>query len=200
MGLDVGTGANFIYPLLGAALCGWRMVGADVTDEACTWASRNAAANPHLSHLLEVRRAAPPAGVSHASVRSSASAPRCPREALPSHVTDVIDLHSREGQGQGDARTKARHGAVLRVRSGTDNRCCSCAWATVIKPAIHCMRHRAHRGMSPATSAAFLCACSGCQAECFCPSSAPTTVSPSACATRPSSGLRLRHEGDPRCG
>lgn len=54
--LDVGCGANLIYPLLGAALCGWRFVGSDVTDAALDWAGRNAAASPHLAPLIELRR------------------------------------------------------------------------------------------------------------------------------------------------
>lgn len=54
--LDVGCGANAIYPLLGAALHRWRFVGSDVTDVALEWAERNAAANPHLAHLIKLRR------------------------------------------------------------------------------------------------------------------------------------------------
>ena len=54
--LDVGCGANLIYPLLGAALHGWRFVGSDVTDAALECAARNAAANPHLAPLIDLRR------------------------------------------------------------------------------------------------------------------------------------------------
>ena len=54
-GLDIGCGANLIYPLLGAAMNGWAFVAADVTPVAVEWARRNAAANPHLAPLLEVR-------------------------------------------------------------------------------------------------------------------------------------------------
>ncbi|KAL4428378.1 hypothetical protein ABPG75_002467 [Micractinium tetrahymenae] len=54
-GLDIGCGANLIYCLLGAALCGWRMVGADVTPAALAWAARNLGANPQLAGLVEVR-------------------------------------------------------------------------------------------------------------------------------------------------
>jgi len=53
--LDVGCGANLIYPLLGAASAGWRFVGSDVTDAALDAAARNAAANPHLAPLIELR-------------------------------------------------------------------------------------------------------------------------------------------------
>ena len=62
--LDIGCGANLIYPLLGAAMHGWAFVGADVTDAAIEWAERNRAANPHLAPLLEVRRSAAKEGAS----------------------------------------------------------------------------------------------------------------------------------------
>ncbi len=54
--LDIGCGANLIYPLLGAAMHGWSFVGVDITDTAIEWARKNAASNPQLEHLLEIRR------------------------------------------------------------------------------------------------------------------------------------------------
>ena len=54
--LDIGCGANLIYPLLGAAMHGWHFVGVDITNTAVEWAHKNAAANPQLAHLLELRR------------------------------------------------------------------------------------------------------------------------------------------------
>ena len=54
--LDIGCGANLIYPLLGAAMHGWHFVGVDITDTAIEWARKNAAANPQLAQLLEIRR------------------------------------------------------------------------------------------------------------------------------------------------
>lgn len=56
-GFDIGTGANCIYPLLGASLLGWSFVGSDVTDVAIEWASRNVHSNPHISDLIEIRKA-----------------------------------------------------------------------------------------------------------------------------------------------
>ncbi|XP_020079913.1 methyltransferase-like protein 16 [Ananas comosus] len=56
-GFDIGTGANCIYPLLGASLLGWSFVGSDVTDVALEWAKRNVESNPHLAELIEVRNA-----------------------------------------------------------------------------------------------------------------------------------------------
>lgn len=56
-GLDVGCGANLIYPLLGAAACGWSFVGVDVTPVALTWAHRNRESNPQLAPRIAVRAA-----------------------------------------------------------------------------------------------------------------------------------------------
>ncbi|KAK9129488.1 hypothetical protein Sjap_009975 [Stephania japonica] len=56
-GFDIGTGVNCIYPLLGSSLLGWSFVGSDVTDVAVEWAERNVGSNPHLSDLIEIRRA-----------------------------------------------------------------------------------------------------------------------------------------------
>lgn len=55
-GFDIGTGANCIYPLLGASLLGWSFVGTDVTDVALEWAERNVKSNPHVSELIEIRK------------------------------------------------------------------------------------------------------------------------------------------------
>ncbi|KAJ4970744.1 hypothetical protein NE237_003843 [Protea cynaroides] len=56
-GFDIGTGANCIYPLLGASLLGWSFVGSDYTDVALEWAERNVKNNPHISELIEIRKA-----------------------------------------------------------------------------------------------------------------------------------------------
>ncbi|KAI3795524.1 hypothetical protein L1987_38179 [Smallanthus sonchifolius] len=55
-GFDIGTGANCIYPLLGASLLGWSFVGTDITDVALEWAESNVKSNPHISKLIEIRK------------------------------------------------------------------------------------------------------------------------------------------------
>lgn len=70
VGLDIGCGANCIYPLIGAASCGWRFVGTDITTVAVTWARRNVAANPRLQHLIEVDRLPRPATLAPAQQTS----------------------------------------------------------------------------------------------------------------------------------
>jgi 23S rRNA (adenine1618-N6)-methyltransferase len=41
-GLDVGVGANCIYPLLGSQVYGWHMVGADISEISVATATQNA--------------------------------------------------------------------------------------------------------------------------------------------------------------
>ncbi|CAN0845984.1 RNA N6-adenosine-methyltransferase mettl16, partial [Linum grandiflorum] len=55
-GFDIGTGANCIYPLLGASLLGWSFVGSDITDVALEWAERNVRNNPRVAELIEIRK------------------------------------------------------------------------------------------------------------------------------------------------
>ncbi|KAJ7967187.1 U6 small nuclear RNA (adenine-(43)-N(6))-methyltransferase [Quillaja saponaria] len=55
-GFDIGTGANCIYPLLGASLLGWNFVGSDVAEVALEWAQRNVNNNPQIVELIEIRK------------------------------------------------------------------------------------------------------------------------------------------------
>lgn len=55
-GFDIGTGANCIYPLLGASLLGWSFVGTDMMDVALEWAEQNVKTNPQISDLIEIRK------------------------------------------------------------------------------------------------------------------------------------------------
>ncbi|KAL4187933.1 hypothetical protein AMTRI_Chr09g41610 [Amborella trichopoda] len=54
-GFDIGTGANCIYPLLGASLLGWSFVGSDVTEISIESARKNVESNPHIANLIEIR-------------------------------------------------------------------------------------------------------------------------------------------------
>ncbi len=51
-GLDIGTGANFIYPLLGAALFQWNMKGVDIDEKAIDNAQMLIDTNTHLKGFL----------------------------------------------------------------------------------------------------------------------------------------------------
>lgn len=54
--LDIGTGANCIYPLLGAAEYGWSFVGTETDAAAVRAAQANVDFNPALAGRIEVRR------------------------------------------------------------------------------------------------------------------------------------------------
>ena len=53
--LDVGTGANCIYPLIGASEHGWSFVGAEMDAVALRWAKKLVASNPSVAALIECR-------------------------------------------------------------------------------------------------------------------------------------------------
>ncbi|PTU75313.1 23S rRNA (adenine(1618)-N(6))-methyltransferase RlmF [Pseudomonas mangrovi] len=63
--LDVGVGANCIYPLLGQHEYGWRFVGADIDPAALTNAAAILAANPTLGAQIELRQQADPQQIFH---------------------------------------------------------------------------------------------------------------------------------------
>jgi 23S rRNA (adenine1618-N6)-methyltransferase len=56
--LDVGVGANAIYPLIGHREYGWSFVGSDIDEVALTSAARILAANPGLGEAIQLRRQA----------------------------------------------------------------------------------------------------------------------------------------------
>jgi len=53
--LDIGTGANCIYPLIGASEYGWSFVGAEIDPAALRWAKKIVATNPGVADLIECR-------------------------------------------------------------------------------------------------------------------------------------------------
>ncbi|MEW7277905.1 23S rRNA (adenine(1618)-N(6))-methyltransferase RlmF [Aquimarina sp. 2201CG1-2-11] len=54
-GIDIGVGANCIYPILGAQIYGWDMVGADINNTAVTSARANVKATKSLQTKIEIR-------------------------------------------------------------------------------------------------------------------------------------------------
>ncbi len=62
-GLDVGTGANLIYPLLGAQVYGWRFVATDIDAVSIRWARRLAAQNPSLAAPIDCRQQSAPEAI-----------------------------------------------------------------------------------------------------------------------------------------
>ena len=53
--LDIGVGANCIYPLLGNREYGWRFLGADIAPQAIASAQTIVKANPGLGEHIELR-------------------------------------------------------------------------------------------------------------------------------------------------
>lgn len=53
--LDIGVGANCIYPIIGVKEYGWSFVGTDVEKEALQSASQIVSANPSLKEKVELR-------------------------------------------------------------------------------------------------------------------------------------------------
>ncbi|MBS0847726.1 23S rRNA (adenine(1618)-N(6))-methyltransferase RlmF [Citrobacter sp. JGM124] len=54
--LDIGTGANCIYPLIGQHEYGWRFTGSETDADALRNASRILEANPELQRMIRLRR------------------------------------------------------------------------------------------------------------------------------------------------
>lgn len=53
--LDLGVGANCVYPIIGASEYGWSFVGTDIDPIAVAWARQIIAANSKLAELVECR-------------------------------------------------------------------------------------------------------------------------------------------------
>ena len=56
--LDIGVGANCIYPLIGHCEYGWHFIGADIAPAALASARAIVAANPQLVGGIELRQQA----------------------------------------------------------------------------------------------------------------------------------------------
>ncbi|MDW3646571.1 MAG: 23S rRNA (adenine(1618)-N(6))-methyltransferase RlmF [Bacteroidia bacterium] len=54
--LDIGTGANCIYPLLGSSIYNWKFIGTDSQESSLTIAQKNLNSNPQLIEYIELRR------------------------------------------------------------------------------------------------------------------------------------------------
>lgn len=61
--LDIGTGANCIYPLIGSHEYGWRFTGSEVHSQALSSAQAIVNANPGLSRQIRLRRQKDPKAI-----------------------------------------------------------------------------------------------------------------------------------------
>ncbi|MEP4891227.1 MAG: 23S rRNA (adenine(1618)-N(6))-methyltransferase RlmF [Aliiglaciecola sp.] len=55
-GLDIGVGANLIYPIIGSQSYGWQFVGSDISDDSLQSAKRIIANNSNLQTRITIRK------------------------------------------------------------------------------------------------------------------------------------------------
>lgn len=67
--LDIGVGANCIYPIIGVSEYGWRFVGSEIDPAALQSARTIVAKNPSLSGRIECRQQTSSASIFHGIVR-----------------------------------------------------------------------------------------------------------------------------------
>jgi len=105
--LDIGTGANCIYPLLGAAEYGWNFVGTEADTTGLQAARANAAANPSVAGRIEVRPQARPeaifAGVTKPGETFAATMCNPPFHASPAEALTGSTRKVRNLGGDGRA-------------------------------------------------------------------------------------------------
>lgn len=53
--LDVGTGSNLIYPIIGVSEYGWQFVGSEIDSQSINWADKIVKSNASLKDLVELR-------------------------------------------------------------------------------------------------------------------------------------------------
>lgn len=53
--LDIGTGANCIYPLLGNAMFGWKFTASDIDEKSLQAASANLLSNPQVKGKIQLK-------------------------------------------------------------------------------------------------------------------------------------------------
>ncbi len=53
--LDIGIGANCVFPMIGTSEYGWRFVGSDIDEEALKSAAKIIETNPQMTDLVELR-------------------------------------------------------------------------------------------------------------------------------------------------
>ena len=68
LGIDIGTGASCIFPVLGHAACGWDFVGTELDPSSLAWAARIVEANS-LEHHITLARACADRGIIAGVVR-----------------------------------------------------------------------------------------------------------------------------------
>ncbi|MDR6679193.1 23S rRNA (adenine(1618)-N(6))-methyltransferase RlmF [Pseudomonas oryzihabitans] len=105
--LDVGTGANGVYPLIGFKEYGWHFVGSDIAPAALEAFGRTLAANPDCAAAIELRRQPDPqaifAGILQPGEHYAATLCNPPFHASP---TDAVRGSQRKWKNLGKTTGK----------------------------------------------------------------------------------------------
>lgn len=106
--LDVGTGANCIYPLIGVHEYGWRFTGSEINEEALASAQAIISANPGMSRAIRLRRQKDPAailaGIIHKNEQYDATICNPPFHDSAQSAQEVSERKRRNlGQSANDA-------------------------------------------------------------------------------------------------
>lgn len=107
-GLDIGVGANCIYPIIGSREYGWRFVGVDIDKVAVEAASLILSANSGLKKLVRCRLQAQPGSIFAGVVK--------PDEQFDFVVCNP-PFHRSEQEAQAGSRKKVRNLSVSRGRA-----------------------------------------------------------------------------------
>lgn len=70
IGLDIGTGANLIYPIIGSQQYGWQFIASDIDKTAIQSANAIQKANPNLTKMINVRHQPAPSRLFHGIIQS----------------------------------------------------------------------------------------------------------------------------------
>ncbi|MCK0156751.1 23S rRNA (adenine(1618)-N(6))-methyltransferase RlmF [Cellulophaga sp. F20128] len=69
-GLDIGVGANCIYPILGSQIYNWKMVGCDIDTQAVASAKQNVSNNVKLKTEIDIRQQGDKANIFEGIIRT----------------------------------------------------------------------------------------------------------------------------------
>lgn len=122
--MDVGTGANIIYPLIGHAEYGWRFIGSDIDPTAISSARAIVHANPALGDNIELRLQSSPEhifrGVLLAGDNIALTMCNPPFHASPG---DALRSAERKWRGLGRAATPGKNAVLNFGGSSTELWC-----------------------------------------------------------------------------
>lgn len=70
-GLDIGTGANLVYPIIGSHEYQWQFVGTDIDPDSINWAKQLSQLNPKLKSALKLRMQTNSSHVLHGIIKQN---------------------------------------------------------------------------------------------------------------------------------